>query len=165
MRGRCRPVDIVVPKPTIDVTDSPHVGEDLQQSITVALAVAPLTPTDITVSVASAGIAVVSDDAATLGTDTLVFPDVTTNQPLTVLVQGIAFGTTALTVAADGYETHTDTIAVDPSGFIIEGGDFSVTDTAGNHSVVVESARLVRSTPLAPRRLNRCGQGSRSTSK
>jgi serine protease len=145
-RGVACPVDIVVPKPAISVTNNPHVGEDLQQSITVTLAVAPLTPTDITVSVASAGVAVVSDDAATLGTETLVFPDMATNQPLTVLVQGIAFGTTKLTVSADGYEADTETNTVDPSGFIIEGGDFSVADNALDHSVIIESGRLARTT-------------------
>src|SRR6185503_8467468 len=114
-RGVACPVDIVVPSPAINVTNNPHVGEDLQQSFTVALAVAPLTPTDITLSVASAGIALLSNDATIVGTDTLVLPGVTTNQSHTVFVQGIAFGSTRLTVTADNFETDTETITVDPS--------------------------------------------------
>ena len=62
------------------------------------------------------------------------------------MVQGIAFGSTRLTVSASGYATDTEQITVDPSGFAIEGGNFSVTTTDANHGVIVESARLARNT-------------------
>ena len=59
-QGVACPADIVIAAPSINVTNNPHVGEDLQQSFTVALAVAPITATDVTLTVASAGIAVAS---------------------------------------------------------------------------------------------------------
>jgi serine protease len=136
------PTDVVIAQPPIDVTASPHVGEDLQKSITVALGVAPSAPQDVTVTVDDGSVALGSDDATQLGADTLVVSSVDDAASHTLFVQGLAAGTATLTVSAEGFEPSTETITVDPSGFVLTGGNVAAETTGANEPVPVGAARL-----------------------
>jgi hypothetical protein len=145
-QGVACPVAITIELPEIDVSGDLHVGEDLQTNVTVALAVAPLEPVDVTVTIASTSVALVSDDAASPGTGTVTFEDVSGTGTRTVVLQGVALGTTKLRASAPGYATKKVNATVDPSGFVIDGVNIDVAVTAANQDVTVESARLVADT-------------------
>ncbi|MFO7688998.1 MAG: Ig-like domain-containing protein, partial [Cryobacterium sp.] len=98
-------------------TSTVSVGRDLQESLTVRLQNAPLTPTDITLTVtAGAGVLLASDPAA-VGATTLVVSGVNDISNRTIYVQGTALGTATVTVTAPGYTSGTLTVNVTPSGF------------------------------------------------
>jgi serine protease len=141
-QGVACPVAITIELPEINLTGDLHVGEDLQTNITIALSVAPLTPVDITVTVGATGTALVSESATSPGTKTVVLEDVADADVHTVVLQGIALGTTSLNLSAPDFATRSSTVTVDPSGFIIDGGAIDVLTTAANQAVTVDSARL-----------------------
>jgi hypothetical protein len=142
------PTEIVIALPAIDVTAHPHVGEDLQKAISIGLDVAPSAPTDVSVSVNAPDVAVLSEDATQLGGDSLVLASIDDAASHTVFVQGLAQGTTKLTVSAEGYETRKLTVTVGPSGFVLAGGDISLVTTSANATVPVDAA-LLDATSLA----------------
>jgi hypothetical protein len=124
--------------------NSARVGEDMQENVTVNLAVAPPAPVDITVTIASGTIARVSDNATVLGGTTVVLPAVANTSARTVILQGLLQGTTQVTVSAPGYATNTQTITVDPSGFIINSpGVINTTTFSANTSLQITAARFL----------------------
>ncbi len=60
----------------------------------------------------------------------------------TIFVQGRGLGSTTLTVQAAGYNDGTSNITVDPSGFILNMGDFNTNTFAANTTLRVDAARL-----------------------
>ena len=124
-----------------------RVGEDLQDTVSISLSVAPPAPVDITVTLASGSIARLSDTATVLGGTTIVFPGVANATPRTLFLQGLLQGTTQVTVAAPGYATSTQTITVDPSGFIINSPSaINTTTFSANTNVQIAAARLLPGT-------------------
>ncbi len=144
-----RQITAVVTAPAISgfSGNSLRVGEDLQDAVSVSLSLVPPAPVDITVTLASAAIARVSDIATVLGGTTVVLSGVANTTPRTVFLQGLLQGTTQVTVSAPGYATSTQTINVDPSGFIINSpGAINTNTFAANTNVQITSARLLPGT-------------------
>jgi hypothetical protein len=144
-----RQITATVTAPTISgfTGNSTRVGEDLQKTVNVNLAVAPPSAVDITITIASGAIARVSDSGAVLGGTTVVIPNVANTNIRTVFLQGLLQGTTQVTLSAPGYATNTQTIMVDPSGFIIDSPSVINTTTfAANSSVRISASRLLPGT-------------------
>jgi len=138
-----RQITATVTAPTISVPTNPRIGEDLQQSFGIALTTAPPSAVDIVVTVGSSAIARVSDTATALGGTSVSFTGVANTTARAIFLQGLQQGTTTLTVTAAGYVTNTQTISVDPSGFIIAGtGGLNTNTFASNVTVTIASARL-----------------------
>src|SRR5260221_10908516 len=76
------------------------------------------------------------------GGTTLTFTNVTTTSVGTIFVQGRALGSTTLTVQAPGYNDGTSNVAVDPSGFYLNGSNFTTTAHSANTTLTVSAARL-----------------------
>jgi len=118
------------------------VGRHLQVHTQVSLEVAPPSPVDVTVTVDS-GLAAITTDPNVEGTNSIVFRDVSKTSHLSFYVQGMALGSTTLTVSAPGYVTQVKTITIDPSGFIINTpGNFTTKTTSANTNIQITSARL-----------------------
>jgi hypothetical protein len=118
------------------------VGKDLQEQRSVTLESAPPSPVTVTVRTGSALVATISENAALAGGDTITFTNVTGTFVGTISVQGRSVGTTSLTAEATGYAPSTNTVTVDPSGFLTFTGDFTTTAGAGNTNVAVFPVRL-----------------------
>ena len=124
-----------------------RVGEDMQDAVSINLAVAPPSPVDITITLASATIARISDVGTVLGGTTVVLPGVANASARTVFLQGLLQGTTQVTVSAPGYATSTQTITVDPSGFIINSpGGINTTAGGANSNIQITASRLLPGT-------------------
>jgi hypothetical protein len=144
-----RQITATVTAPAINgfTGNSARVGEDMQDAVTVSLAVAPPSPVDITITLASGSIARISDNGTVLGGTTLVIPAVANTNGRTVFLQGMLQGTTQVTVSAPGYATNTQTITVDPSGFIINAPNtINTTAGAANTTVQITASRLLPGT-------------------
>ena len=84
-----------------------------------------------------------STNAAQEGTGSVGFTSVNGPNVGTVFVQGRELGSTGLIGHADGYETSTAAVEVDPSGFSFAGpGNFTTNATAANTTLTVSSTRL-----------------------
>src|SRR5690606_1824119 len=130
---------------TINVTapaitlNNVSVGEDLQTSHYTVLGVVPLEPTDVTVTVASETTAVLSTDAATAGTKSITIQDVTNTSAQWFSVQGLAKGSTTVTVSAPGYADTTATITVLDSGFQLSTGTLNTTTFSPNSNIHIDA--------------------------
>ncbi|WP_162802239.1 PKD domain-containing protein [Ornithinimicrobium murale] len=117
------------------------VGKDLQRSSFVSLRDQPLEPADITITVEDESIAVVSENYYTVGSQTITLEDVNEDyyhHLNNVHVQGLAAGTTTLTVTAPGYPEINRTITVLPDvGFRFGTDDFSLDESAGPKIIAV----------------------------
>lgn len=141
-----RQIPTTVTAPNINTQATVRVGEDLQQSATASLAVAPPNPVDMTLTVASTAVAVISSSATVLGNGALTFPAVANVSAQAFFVQavGTAGQSTTVTISAPGYNSATMTVTVDPSGFvnITQGAAFTTTANAANSTLTVTPARL-----------------------
>jgi hypothetical protein len=138
-----REIAATVTAPAITGPVSPRIGEDLQQNFSIFLTATPPSPVDVTVTISSGVIARVSDNATVLGGTTLTFPGVANTNGRTIFLQGLTVGTTTLTVSAPGYATNVQTIAVDPSGFVISApASINTTASAANTTVSIAASRL-----------------------
>ncbi|MHB9036850.1 MAG: beta strand repeat-containing protein [Armatimonadota bacterium] len=138
-------VNATVTEPTINAWDV-AVGKDLQKSATAALSMTPASPVDMTVTVENASIATLSTNPTDAGGVSVTFSSVNSTASKTFYVQGLATGSTTLTVSAPGFATKVTTITVDLSGFVIYTGAFSVSQTAANKAIDIRPARLNSST-------------------
>src|SRR5690606_2274372 len=86
--------------------------------------------------------ALLSTSPTTLGTDSLTFTGVTGTGWQGFHIQGLAEGSTTLTVSAPGYASSTVPITVFPSGFHISTGDINTSTFSGNSTINVDSYRL-----------------------
>jgi hypothetical protein len=101
-----------VSTPPIYLSGYQRVGYQLQEPLGVGLSVAPPAPVEVTLSVDDPSIFLISADAQTVGSGSLVLPG-----SATIYLQGLAPGTATLTIEAPGYATTTAAIEVVPSGF------------------------------------------------
>ncbi len=101
------------------------IGKDLQTSDTVTLGTKPASPVTVTVTSNAPGIATLTTDPNTVGSGALTFNSVSGSTPA-FYVQGLALGSTTLSVAAPGYANTTIYVTVNPSGFVWQTGSFSV---------------------------------------
>ncbi len=131
-----------VTAPTITASNL-TLGRDLQASLSASLQAAPPAPLDVTYTISDPGIAIVSLTSTAVGSFSVLQTGVTTTSLSTVTVQGIAVGTTQLTVSASGYQSVIATITVNPSGFVISTPtSITTTAAAANTNVTVRPARL-----------------------
>ncbi len=127
-----------VTAPAIAMSDV-TVGKDLQAAANTRLTVVPPTPTDLTLTVTDESTALLSTDAATVGSKTITLAGVTSANWQGFAVQGLTEGTTTLTVSADGYATTTATLTVRASGFHLSTGDFSTTTFSGDTAIHIDA--------------------------
>jgi uncharacterized repeat protein (TIGR01451 family) len=133
-----------VAAPTISFsTTNVQVGRDLQQVVNVFLQAPPPSPVTVTVTVASTAVATITTDGTLAGGTTVTFTNVTSTFAGSLFVQGrVSSGTTSLTVQAPGYADGVVPVTAQPSGFIINTGDFATTAGAGNTTIQILSAAL-----------------------
>jgi hypothetical protein len=102
------------------------VGKDLQQFNSVTLNTTPSSPVTVTITSNSPSIATVSTDPTAAGSATATFSSISSTTPY-FYIQGIAQGTTTLTVSASGYANATINVTVNPSGFVLTTTNFTAT--------------------------------------
>src|SRR5262249_29943862 len=95
------------------------IGEDMQESRSISLGVAPPAPVDIALNVVDGSIARISESPTAVGSTSITFPGVANASGRTYYLQGLKQGTTQITASAPGFNSNTQTITVTQSGFII----------------------------------------------
>ena len=131
-----------VTAPSINISDV-TVGKDLQTTISVTLDAAPPSPVDVVISATAPAIAIMSNNPTFVGSGTITFSNVNSTFVATLVVQGLAIGTTNITASAPGYNDGVATVTVDPSGFAIASpGNFTTTTSAANSSISIRPFRL-----------------------
>jgi hypothetical protein len=137
------PQSIVATVTAPDITMSNvTVGKDLQISSFISLSNAPPSPVDVTVTIAASSIALLSKDRSTVGSSSVTFSGVTSTSVGSVYLQGLALGSTQVTVQAAAYNDDTAAVTVDPSGFWFNASNFTRDIFAANQSIQVRSTRL-----------------------
>lgn len=135
-------IDVTVTAPNINMNNV-NVGEHLQTAISVSLQSTPPGPVDVTITTDDPTVAIMSDNATTVGTNSITFSGVTGTFVGTITIQGLSQGVATLTATAAGYNTDTSTVTVTPSGFIINSpGSFSTTSFSNNTNVQIRPYRL-----------------------
>lgn len=103
-------------------------GQGMEISSTASLSQTPPTPTTMTITSSNPAVAVVSASATIAGSASISIPAIVNTGSQPYYVQGLAIGTTTLTISAPAYSSATVNITVDPSGFVIYSpGSFSTT--------------------------------------
>ncbi|MGA1981677.1 MAG: hypothetical protein ABSG84_04320 [Acidobacteriaceae bacterium] len=113
----------------------------------ITLSVAPTSPINVTVTVSGGTIATVSSSATaagtvTAGTSSITIPNVSTANVGTIWIQGQSLGSTTITVSAPGYTSGIGLATVDPSGFVLQTGDFATTNTSPATTIPIYAAVL-----------------------
>jgi hypothetical protein len=134
-------VTAAVTAPSISISDV-TVGKDLQTLLTISLQAAPPAPVTVTVTSADAAIASITANGTVAGGNVVTFTNVTTTTVGTLVVQGRSLGAVTLTAQAAGYTDGTSDVTVDPSGFFLNTGDFSVSASAANRQLNIGVGRL-----------------------
>ena len=118
------------------------VGKDLQTTSFISLSNAPPSPVDVTVTIAASSVALISTSRTTVGSSSVTFSGVTGTSVGTIYIQGLAIGSTQITVQAAAYNDDTSSVTVDPSGFWINASSFTRDVFAANAAFGIRSARL-----------------------
>ena len=138
-------VGVTVTAPTISV-GSPTIGQFMQSTMSISLQTAPKTPITVTVTSGTPGAVLLSSTGTSAATPangtTLTFNNVTTTSLGTIYVQGQglgagATGSSVITVVAPGYTNGTGTVAVMPTGFLINPSQGAITTTTLSPSTTV----------------------------
>ena len=136
----------VTAPPISTQTSSITTGQALEVSTYAYLSQAPTTATNVTITSSNPSIAVVSLSATAAGASTVTVQSVVSTGALTYYIQGVAVGTTTLTISASPYSNATVNVTVDPSGFVIYSpGNFSTTDLSSATSITIVPAILTPS--------------------
>ena len=124
--------------PIINVSGA-TIGQFMQSTINVSLQTAPKTPITVQVTSGTPGAVLLSmtgtSAATALNGTTLTFNNVTSRQvsvPFTSrasLWARATSGSSTITVMAPGYTTGTNTVTVNPSGFVINPSQGNITTT------------------------------------
>ena len=132
----------VVTAPSISQNDV-TAGVKLQSSVGVYLTQTPPSPVTVTVTSSNPAVAKLSTSTTAVGSASLTFTNATSG-PGTIYIQGLSVGTATLTTTAAGFTTATNTITVNPSGFVINpySGSFTTTTFSGPNSISVVPAIL-----------------------
>ncbi len=127
---------------TFNVNDV-QVGDDLQVARSVILQAAPPAPVTVTLTSSDPATVRLSTSATAAGTGSVSLPNVSSTFAGSVFIQGLSQGTATITYAAPGYTDATQTVTVDPSGFIINSPSVVNTTTfAADTNVQITPARL-----------------------
>jgi hypothetical protein len=108
----------------------------------ITLTVAPTSAITVTITSNGPSIALVSNGATTVGGNTITIPNVTTTNVGTVWVQGKSLGSITITVSAPGYTSGIGLATVDPSGFVLQTGNFATTRTSPGTTIPIYAAVL-----------------------
>ena len=122
---------IMVTAPMIQVNNI-TTGVSLDGSLNIFLPQTPPNPVTVTVTSSSPTLATISTSPTVVGTQTVVFTNVTSTNVGTIYVQGQALGTAQLTETAPGYIDGSSTITIQPSGFAFYYGKPNFTTTVAN---------------------------------
>ncbi len=106
-----------VAAPSVELTSTTIVGEDLQKYLDFDLGGTPPDPVDVTITVADETVALLTADIESAGSGQITLSDVDVSSLPGIYVQGLSQGTTTVSVSATGYTSATGTIEVYPSGF------------------------------------------------
>ena len=128
-------------------------GAGVYVSKSVSLSSTPPNPVTVTITSNNPAVALLSTNAATAGTPSISFSNVTTTIP-TFYIQGQAAGSTTISVAATGYTTTTGAVTVDPVGLVLNTASFSTTTFSATTPV---SVYLVLLDPVAFTVSSYCG--------
>jgi hypothetical protein len=108
----------------------------------ITLSVAPSSPITVTVTSNGPSIAVVSNGSTIVGMGTITIPNVSTANVGTISIQGLSLGSTTITVSAPGYTRGIGLATVNPSGFVLQTGDFATTNTSPATTIPIYAAVL-----------------------
>ena len=122
-------ITATVSAPAISVNDT-VTGLNLETGLGIYLPVAPPNPVTVTVTSNGPLISTISNSASSVGSNTLVFTNVTSTYVGTIYVQGAGIGATTVTVSAPGYTNGDANITVYPSGFTFYGTPNFTTGTS-----------------------------------
>ena len=116
------------------------VGRDLQVQRYAYFDNGPSPTTDVTISVDDDSVATLSTDPTQEGSKIITLSGASGKTKY--YIQGRKIGTTVITKSAPGYSSATDTVTVNPSGFMFSSPDITTNDYAANTQVSVGSAML-----------------------
>jgi phage-related protein len=108
----------------------------------ITLSVAPSSAISVTVTTNGPSIATVSNGSTVVGGPSYTFTNVTTTNVGTIWIQGQSLGSTTITVSAPGYTSGIGLATVDPSGFVLQTGDFATTNTSPATTIPIYAAVL-----------------------
>jgi trimeric autotransporter adhesin len=108
----------------------------------ITLSVAPTSPVNVTVTTSGPAIATVSNGSTVVGTNSITFLNVSTAKVGTVWIQGQGLGSTTITVSAPGYTSGVGLATVNPSGFVLQSGNFATTHTSPASTIPIYAAVL-----------------------
>ncbi len=118
-------------------------GANLQVSTYAYLSQTPPAAVTLTLASSNPSVALISKAATTAGAATITYPGLTNTSAFTYYVEGLATGSSTLTLSAPGYQSATVTVTVDPSGFVIyTPGNFSTTTFSAATSITLIPAIL-----------------------
>jgi hypothetical protein len=108
----------------------------------ITLSVAPSSTISVTVTTNGPSIATVSNGSTVVGGPSYTFTNVTTTNVGTIWIQGQSLGSTTITVSAPGYTSGIGLATVNPSGFVLQTGDFATTNTSPATTIPIYAAVL-----------------------
>jgi hypothetical protein len=108
----------------------------------ITLSVAPSSAISVTVTTNGPSIATVSNGSTVVGGPSYTFTNVTTTNVGTIWIQGQSLGSTTITVSAPGYTSGIGLATVNPSGFVLQTGDFATTNTSPATTIPIYAAVL-----------------------
>jgi hypothetical protein len=114
---------IVVQTPGISVNSTAEVGAGLQAGLSASLGASQHGGVDVTITSSAPSLVLVSPDAATAGTSSIVVPMTNGATSFSFYVQGLenTGGTGVVTLSAPGFTSATVTVTVRPPGLEIVG--------------------------------------------
>ncbi|WP_455202061.1 hypothetical protein, partial [Kaarinaea lacus] len=131
-----------VTAPDIFVINYYDVGAGLQEGLLIQLEETPPSPVNVTFTISSGAIALISTDQYAQGTTEIVFSNVTSTTVGIIYLQGIVEGNTQLLGKASGYDDAIVPVTVTPGALYLSSSDINVADDAPNVTMSIRSARL-----------------------
>jgi hypothetical protein len=133
-------------------------GASLYVSDSANLAVAPPSPVTVTLTSSNPAVALLSTNAATVGSASITFTNVSDISGLTFYVQGQNAGTATITASAAGYTSTTGTLTIDPSGFVFGNEGLSINTTTFSPATTVNVQTAILD-PVTQTFVSPCGNG------
>jgi HSP20 family molecular chaperone IbpA len=141
-------ITATVTAPPVSVqTTTITTGANLQVSTYAYLSQTPPSSETLTITSSTPSVAVVSKSATSAGAGSISYTGVSSTAAMTYYIQGLATGTSTITVSAPGFSSATVSVTVDPSGFVIYSpSDFSTTTFSAATSITLAPAILTPGT-------------------
>ncbi len=133
-------------------------GASLYVGNSANLAVAPPSPVNVTLTSSNPAVALLSTNAATVGSTSITFSNVTDTSNLPFYVQGQTAGTATITATASGYTNTTGTLTVDPSGIVFGNEGLSINTTTFSPATTINVQTAILD-PVTQTFVSPCGNG------